>query len=89
MASLTLRNIPEDLHRKLKAEAAAHGRTLREEIILRLRESLVLSRAEGLAGLAGGWEGSEELVDLVRGERRTKPRTIPPRLYRSKGGSPR
>lgn len=30
----------------------------------------------GLAGLAGGWEGSEELVDRIAEIRRTPPRAI-------------
>ena len=31
----------------------------------------------GLAGLAGGWKGSEELVDMVTKANRTKPRRAP------------
>ena len=41
MASLTLKDVPEDLHEALKAEAAAHGRSLNKEVIQRLRVSLV------------------------------------------------
>ena len=37
MASLTLKNIPPDLHRKLKAQAAEHGRSLNSEAIAALR----------------------------------------------------
>ena len=40
MPSLTIRDIPEDLHAKLKADAAAHGRSLNKEILLRLSVSL-------------------------------------------------
>lgn len=29
---------------------------------------------KGLASLAGGWKGSEELADLVAGRRRSRPR---------------
>ena len=32
------------------------------------------SPAEGLASLAGGWEGSEELVERISESRRTPPR---------------
>ena len=39
MPSLTIRDIPEDLHAQLKAEAAAHGRSLNKEILLRLKVS--------------------------------------------------
>ena len=31
----------------------------------------------GLAGLAGGWRGSEELVRILAGSRRTKARRVP------------
>lgn len=40
MPSLTIRDIPEDLHSRLKADAAAHGRSLNKEILLRLSVSL-------------------------------------------------
>ncbi len=33
--------------------------------------------AAGLAGLLGGWHGSEELVGLLAGSRRTKARRVP------------
>jgi prevent-host-death family protein len=32
---------------------------------------------KGLAGLAGGWEGSEELVERIMEARRSKPRRTP------------
>lgn len=32
--------------------------------------------AAGLASLAGGWRGSQELVRLVAGSRRSKPRHV-------------
>ena len=35
------------------------------------------SPAAGLAGLAGGWPGSELLADLVADARRSKPRRTP------------
>jgi len=41
------------------------------ELLRRLRAA---ERGKGLAGLAGGWEGSEELVRLVEGRRRTSRR---------------
>lgn len=37
MASLTLKNIPPDLHKKLKARAAENGRSLNSEAIAALR----------------------------------------------------
>jgi hypothetical protein len=34
-------------------------------------------RLEGLASLAGGWEGSDELVERIAEARRTPPRAVP------------
>lgn len=45
MASLTLKDIPEDLHTALKAEAEAHGRSLTKEVYVRLRLSIAEKRA--------------------------------------------
>jgi plasmid stability protein len=44
MPSLTLKDIPEDLHRKLKEEAEAHGRSLTKEVYVRLRLSIAQGR---------------------------------------------
>ena len=47
----------------------------------RLRQIERLSAAgpeAGLAGLAGGWEGSEELVEALASSRRSRPRSTPP-----------
>ncbi|KAA0252891.1 Arc family DNA-binding protein [Acidobacteria bacterium ACD] len=44
MPSITLKDVPDDVHAALKAEAAAHGRSLNREIIQRLRLSLVKER---------------------------------------------
>lgn len=38
---------------------------------------LPLAGAGGLASLAGGWEGSDELVEIVQGLRRTPGRAAP------------
>ena len=40
MPSLTIRDIPEDLHTKLKADAAAQGRSLNKEVLIRLKLSV-------------------------------------------------
>lgn len=32
---------------------------------------------KGLAGLAGGWQGSEELIERTAADRRTRPRKAP------------
>lgn len=48
MSSITLKDVPEDVHAALKKEAAAHGRSLNREIIQRLRVSLVKERRPGV-----------------------------------------
>jgi len=63
MASLTLKDIPEDLHRRLKAEAEAHGRSLTKEVYVRLR----LSVAQGSAS-----DSREHLLKARSLERRMK-----------------
>ena len=47
MASLTLKNIPEDLHEALKAEAVAHGRSLTKEAFHCLRIALNRTGPDG------------------------------------------
>ena len=39
MATLTLKNLPEDLHRRLKARAALNQRSLNREVIECLRNA--------------------------------------------------
>ncbi|MCX5895574.1 MAG: Arc family DNA-binding protein [Proteobacteria bacterium] len=43
MATITLKNIPEQLHKKIKQRAAQHHRSLNSEIIACLERSLVSS----------------------------------------------
>jgi len=52
MASLTLKNIPPDLHRKLKAQAAEHGRSLNSEAIAALRVATAGQRVDVEAFIA-------------------------------------
>ncbi|HUM02276.1 MAG TPA: Arc family DNA-binding protein [Thermoanaerobaculia bacterium] len=52
MASLTLKNIPPDLHRKLKRRAAEHGRSLNSEAIAALRVATAGERVDVEAFLA-------------------------------------
>jgi plasmid stability protein len=44
MANLSLKNVPADLHRKLKQRAKEHHRSLNGEIIASLRESVAPRR---------------------------------------------
>ena len=45
MASITLKDIPEDLHAVLKGEAEANFRSLAQEVMARLQRSLDLEAA--------------------------------------------
>jgi plasmid stability protein len=47
MASLTLKNMPEDLHERLKTEAVAHGRSLTKEAFHCLRIALTRGGPDG------------------------------------------
>lgn len=53
MPNVQIRDVPEDLHRRLKAQAAAEGQSLNEFLLGRLRE-------------IGGTITLEELVSEVR-----------------------
>ncbi len=61
MATLTIRNVPENLHERLKAEAEANRRSLNQQTIVLLE-----------AGLEGG--GKPEIHELLRrvDERRSR-----------------
>ena len=80
MASLTLKDVPEDLHEALKAEALAHGRSLNKELIQRLRVSLVrdrrpdakaiLAKADRLRRRMRGVSIDDDFLDSARREGR-------------------
>lgn len=44
MANITLKDVPEDLHARLKEAAVAEGRSLNKEILVRLKLSTMLER---------------------------------------------
>lgn len=46
MATLTIRNLDEDLKTRLRLEAAAHGRSMEEEVRLILRRALSVRKSE-------------------------------------------
>jgi hypothetical protein len=56
--------------KSISAEAKPHS----PEELRRLKAA---GSEKGLASLAGGWEGSDELADLLARIRRTGPRVIP------------
>jgi antitoxin FitA len=46
MATLTLKNLPADVHRKLKARAVRHGRSLNSEAITCLHNTISVERLD-------------------------------------------
>lgn len=63
MATLTIRNVPEDLHARLKERAKRNRRSVNQEVIMEL------SLAAGSAGTDGArqrWKRANVLVDEMR-----------------------
>lgn len=63
MATLTIRNVPEDLHQALKARARGNRRSVNQEVIAEL--SLVASRG-GINAAKDRWERANLLADEMR-----------------------
>lgn len=56
MASVTLKNLPPEVHSRLKERAAAHGRSLNGEILALLRSAVMAERVDTAALLASARE---------------------------------
>jgi plasmid stability protein len=79
MPVLTIRNVPDDLHERLKARAEEHRRSLNSEVIECLRIALAgraerdvpgfLARAVAVRERATGWI-TEEQLDAAKREGR-------------------
>jgi plasmid stability protein len=72
MSMLQIRNVPDDMHRRLKARAAMEGVSLSELALAELRRSLDRpTRRELLARIAArdATAGGEDAADAVRAER--------------------
>ncbi|MGL4744342.1 MAG: FitA-like ribbon-helix-helix domain-containing protein [Dermatophilaceae bacterium] len=72
MSMLQIRNVPDDIHRRLKSRAALAGVSLSELALSELRRSLERpTRRELLARVADRERttGGEDAVDAVRAER--------------------
>ena len=70
MVTITLKDIPTSLHRALKQQAKAHGRSLNKEILHRLESDLgsypvdaeqILQRAAEIREQAAGWLTENDL----------------------------
>jgi plasmid stability protein len=71
MKNLQIRNVPDDVHRLLKARAAMEGRSLSEYALTELRRSLERpSRQELLARVRERGPAEEvDVVEVLRKER--------------------
>ena len=74
MATITLKDIPEQLHEDLRLRAETHGRSLNKEIIASLEEVTqshriqipeYLSTVERLQGRIGFEVSHEEVQDII------------------------
>jgi len=75
MKLLQIRNVPDDVHRSLKARAAMEGQSLSEFALGELRRSLERPTRRELATRVQSRERvvvSERSVDAVRAERDTR-----------------
>lgn len=81
MASLLIRDVDAELHRRLKASAASHQRSLEEEARELLRMAMARQEAptrENLVALSRRLFGAEHGVDLDIPPRGAAPGRIPP-----------
>lgn len=74
MASITIRNLDDDLKAKLRLEAARHGRSMEEEVRIVLRDALSQSTSGGL-----GTRIQERFASAGGVELELPPRTDQPR----------
>ncbi len=72
MTSLQIRNVPDDLHRQLKARAALEGQSLSEYALGELRRAMQRPTRRDVAERVAAFERivvSESAADAVRAER--------------------
>ena len=72
MTSLQIRNVPDELHRQLKARAALEGQSLSEYALGELRRAMQRPTRRELAERVAAFERStvtESAADAVRAER--------------------
>ena len=72
MTSLQIRNMPDELHRRLKSRAALEGQSLSEYALGELRRAIQRPTRQELADRIAGFERAtvtESAADAVRAER--------------------
>lgn len=75
MATLQIRNLPDELHRRLKARAALEGQSLSEYALSELRRAMQRPTRRELVERVAAFERittSESAADSVRAERDTR-----------------
>ncbi|WP_448261911.1 FitA-like ribbon-helix-helix domain-containing protein [Microbacterium aurum] len=71
MAAITIRNLPDDVHRALKARSAAHGRSTEAEVRAILGEAVAGGVTEGLGSRVARAAADVGGFDLVISRDRT------------------
>ncbi len=75
MATLTIRNLDDDLKARLRVEAAQHGRSMEEEVRLILKQALEHRRPErGMGGAIQRRFAALGGIDLALAARSDAPR---------------
>jgi plasmid stability protein len=72
MPTITLKNIPDELHKRLKESATSHRRSLNSEVIVRLEQALLSPRIDPEAFLARADARRKRLALPPLTERRLK-----------------
>lgn len=77
MANITVRNLPDEVHRALRVRAAAQGRSTEAEVRLILEQAVIpqtrVKMGEALANLGRRLKLSEADVKTLRATRDRKP----------------
>lgn len=80
MAVLTVRNLPDEVHRALRVRAAEHGRSTEAEVRSILEEAVKpqtrLKLGSLLADIGREVHLTDELVELINDRDRSPPREI-------------
>jgi antitoxin FitA len=76
MASITIRNLDEDIKRRLRIRAAEHGHSMEEEVRDVLRQSVGPAEGPGKQTL---WQAIREIVEPMGGFELSIPAREPPR----------
>ena len=72
---IQIRNVPDELHRRLKARAALSGMSLSEFLLAGIRETAMLPTPEEMRARLNGRESTQpsmSVAESVRAERDTR-----------------